>query len=83
MSRRTQRQTTVVRLHTSCVDELRLLKIAWRLSTFDAVLERLLAPHTLEKIRALNIATNVTVADPVIVTLHPENMLNHIEPATP
>ena len=48
-------RTEVLRLSKEHTDELRVLKIAWDLRSLDEVIERLIKPHRVEKLRALGV----------------------------
>ena len=47
--------STQVRVSLEHWKEIRLLKIAWGCTKLDQVVERLLQPHRLDKIKALDI----------------------------
>lgn len=46
---------TSMRLSKEHARELELLRLAWGMKTLDEVLERIIAPHRLEKLKALGI----------------------------
>jgi len=51
----TAKNTKVVRLSKAHLDELHVLKVVWDLHSLDDVVEELIRPRRIDKIKVLNI----------------------------